>query len=262
MSRVAGLETNGDNPYTPGYIAVPCQDHWRFTRSLIDLVGVQRPIGTKVGVMLGMDVTLSLNETIKDALADETFQWVWFQSDDHLYPDDALIRMLDRNVDVCVPMISKRSPAYEFVIYKGEGTELTDDGILMPNYDHFQLNEIPTKGLLRVHAAGSGGMLVRRRVLEAIPSPWFESSTGAYVNDDLEFCRKVRDAGFEIYCDVEVCFGHLSTYVVRPETRDDRWGIALDFGNGAAKTNIIWLGDDVRKIAEEQDRLKKEATLA
>jgi GT2 family glycosyltransferase len=203
-------------------------------------------------MVMGMDVTLSLNEIVRDALADPNCGWVWFQADDHLYDDDALLRLLDRRLDVVVPLISRKAPPYGYVIYKGDGgTELTDDGILMPSYENYDPEDIPAEGTFPVYAAGSGGMLVRRHVLEAIGAPWFESSSGAYVNDDLEFCRKIREAGFEIHCDVEVLLGHIGTYVVRHERRNGRWGIVLDFGTGNGQ-NLIWLGEDVRKIAERQ----------
>lgn len=242
----------------PGVIAIPTQEHWRYTRSMLDAYGCKRPTGSKLSTVMGMDVTLSLNEIVKDALADENdYQWAWFQSDDHLYDDESLLTLLAHDVDVVVPLVAKKAPPYGFVIYKSEYVGMTDEGIPIPEYDHVQLDEIPAEGLFKVYAAGSGGMLVKRRVLEAIAPPWFESSSGAYINDDLEFCRKIRNAGFEIHCDPSVCMGHLSTYVVSPARKNGRWGIQLDFGTGKGD-NRIWFGDDPRKIAAEQERLERE----
>lgn len=254
MTMVANTEYT---EHGPGVVAVPCQEHWRYSRSMLSLIGVQRPMGSKVALVMGMDVTLSLNEIVRDALEGD-FEWVWFQSDDHLYDDDSLLRLLDHQLDVVVPLIPKKAPPYGLVIFKDEiGMGDTADGIPIPEYDNFSARELSASGLIKVHAAGSGGMLVKRHVLEDIEPPWFESSSGAYVNDDLEFCRKIRDAGYEIHCDLGVRFGHLSTYVVRADHRNGMMGITLDFGTGDG-TNLIWLGDDPRRIAMEQERIRKE----
>jgi hypothetical protein len=49
---------------------------------------------------------------------------------------------------------------------------------------------------------------------------------------------------------------------VTPARRNDRWGITLEFGTERDGTNMIWLGDDVRKIAAEQERLQAEEAVA
>lgn len=239
----------------PGVVAVPCQTHWRYSRSVLSLIALQRPMNSKVAMVLGMDVTLSLNQIVADTLEGD-FEWIWFQSDDHLYDDDSLLRLLDHDLDAVVPLIPKKTPPYGLVIFKDEVEEgVTPYGAPIPQYTNFKADELPDSGLIPVHAAGSGGLLVRRHVLEAIEAPWFSSSSGAYNNDDLEFCRKIRDAGFDIYCDVGVRLGHLSTYVVRADYRNGMMGVTLDFGTGDG-TNLIWLGDDPRRIAEEQERLR------
>ena len=240
--------------HPPGVIALPCGESFRFAHSAIDLFAVRKPEGTFVDVRIGMDVALALNSVIRDMLENTDFQWVWFQADDHLYHDGLLEALLDREQDVIVPLIARRHPPYALVIYKGEEVEILPNGIPTANYENFLQDEIPESGVFPVHAAGSGGMLVRRNVLEAIPDPWFESSSGAFINDDLEFCRKARAAGFEICADADQSMGHCSSYVVIPEHRSGRWGITLDFSEGNGQ-NRIWFGDDPRKVADEQAAL-------
>lgn len=240
--------------HPPGVIALPCGESFRFVKSAMDLYGVRKPPDTFVDARVGMDVALALNTIIRQMLETDHFQWIWFQADDHLYHDGMLEALLDRELDVVVPLIARRHPPYSLVIYKDEDVEILDNGIPTARYDNFAPEEIPDEGTFQVHAAGSGGMLVRRHVLEAIPDPWFESSHGSFINDDLEFCRKVRAAGFEIHADVEQWMGHCSSYVVVPEHRNGRWGIALDFSEGDG-TNRIWFGDDPRRVAARQEAL-------
>lgn len=145
-------------------------------------------------------------------------EWVWFLGDDHVFDPDILIRLLARDVDVVVPLCLKRTPPYDPVVYGGQN----DQG-------EYFVADLPGTGLAEVYACGSAGMLVRGHVLDAIDDPWFESHGG--LNEDLTFCAKVRDAGFPIFCDVDVQIGHLNTYTVWPRW-DEGWNAGLDVGNG------------------------------
>ena len=78
--------------------------------------------------------------------------------------------------------------------------------------------------VLRVTHAGTGIMLIRRRVLERLTWPWFNCAVdkdakepdrpdrGEYLSEDYYFCKNALDAGFTIH----VCMGlqglHFGTY--------------------------------------------------
>jgi hypothetical protein len=85
--------------------------------------------------------------------------------------------------------------------------------------------------LHEIYAAGSAGMLIRKHVLDAIKRPVFTTEKGMQ-NEDLLFCKKVREAGFKIWCDVDQKMGHIGLHTVYPMWDGNRWGSILDFGNG------------------------------
>jgi GT2 family glycosyltransferase len=188
-------------------------------------------------IVRSMDVTASLNSMIRDMSG----EWMWFQADDHNFASSTLTRLLDREVDVVVPLMCKKSPPFGMVIYSDEIVQ-TVHGREYPGYNEIGVEDIPPKGLLEVHAAGSGSMLVRKHVLDAVGDPWFESSQGQITNDDLEFCRKIREAGFKIYVDTEVMVGHIGQFTVYPLHRNGHWGLTFDFG-GVGR-NRIWLSKE------------------
>ena len=69
-------------------------------------------------------------------------------------------------------------------------------------------------------------MLIKRRVLEAIDDPWFEPSQDAVgLNEDLNLCRKIREAGFTLWCDPTALLGHISHYTVYPHWQDGAWHV-------------------------------------
>lgn len=86
-----------------------------------------------------------------------------------------------------------------------------------PFYQPQVLSGIPrSESVFNVDEVGTGCLMVKRKVFDAIPSPWFwTGSTCTYgVTSDIIFCRKAREYGFEIHADFRVQLGHLTTYAV------------------------------------------------
>lgn len=72
-------------------------------------------------------------------------------------------------------------------------------------------------GLERVTAIGCGVMMVKREVFEKTPRPWFwfEVLPGdKLLGEDVYFCVKANDAGFETWVDHELSneIGHVGQY--------------------------------------------------
>lgn len=86
-------------------------------------------------------------------------------------------------------------------------------------FDH-HLNPVeppPGATLFRVFCAGMGFMLTHRSVYTKIletqgdgPQPWFsyEEWIDRVVGEDLAFCRRLQDAGIEVWVDNQVEVGH------------------------------------------------------
>jgi hypothetical protein len=58
--------------------------------------------------------------------------------------------------------------------------------------------------------------LVKTSILAKIPRPWFNvmwSDHGAIIGEDIHFCIKAQDAGFEVYVDHDLskAIGHIGT---------------------------------------------------
>lgn len=161
----------------------------------------------------GVDICGQLNLMIRDLQGD----WLWIMGDDHAIDAELLPRLLSHNVDVVVPHCVRRNPPWQPVVNESE------------DEDGWQVAAVlPEEGLTEVWSAGSAGMLIKRHVLEAIEDPWFTPAPNAIgLNEDINFCRKVREAGFKIYCDPAALLGHISHYTVYPRWDEGtgRWEI-------------------------------------
>jgi hypothetical protein len=212
----------------PGTIALPTAEIGRFTMFMASLAGTRQPSDTHLAVMASASVVENLNQIMRQ-LRDED-EWVWILGDDHIWQPDTLtdlLAALDENLDadIIVPLVTKRNPPWHLVLFHEAGEY--DDGL--PRWAPWPWEDIPEHGMFEVDAAGSAGMLVRREVLDTIGDPWFESTNGTVLNEDVIFCRKARAAGFRVFATADVVMGHLGIFNVRPARREGRWGALTEF---------------------------------
>lgn len=215
-------------PVGPGTIVFTGDESARFTRSAICGQGVivqGMPPGTTVRWKLGSDITEARNETCAEIIGD----WIWFMDDDHAYASDLLLRLLQRNVDIVGPLCLRRiQPFLPTAAVDGDYMDITRYG---------------PEELVEVEHTGSSGMLIRRRVIEAMEAPWFEmdhEDDGRPVSEDVYFCRKARAAGFDIHVDMGARLGHMTAATVWPfhDESEDRWLTGFDVADGAK----LWIG--------------------
>ena len=215
-----------DHP--PGTIALSVGDLARYHDFTMAIRSTIEPPGTVVHMYRSLSMPANLNNIVREMRPES--EWLWIQADDQVWEPDALMRLLDREVDVVVPLITRRHPPFSTLVFKEE-TEL--------GFKPYAYDELPARGLLEVHSCGSGGMLVRRHVLDKIRE-WqghdrlFEYLAGEVPNEDTEFCRKLREVGVKIYCDVEVTLGHCGMFIAWPKRSEDgKWGINFQMGDAS-----------------------------
>ena len=67
-------------------------------------------------------------------------------------------------------------------------------------------------GIFDVMHCGTACILIARHVFEAIEFPWFnyyQDRNGKRRTEDVEFCRKVREAGLTMRCDASIICDHI-----------------------------------------------------
>lgn len=144
---------------------------------------------------------------------------VFFMDTDQVYPRDTLMRLLAHDLPVVGAKVHRRFNPYEPIMYRGE----------CPHYKRVPSDEWSKGGLIEVDATGTGCLLIRSDVFEAIPEPWFEHRRReddlGDVGEDIDFCTKVRSAGIPIYVDADVKLGHIGEFVI---TEESFWNYKFD----------------------------------
>jgi len=227
---------------SPGTIALPTSEIGRFAMFTVSLASTMQPPETKLAVMASASVVENLNQIIRQLRDDDG--WVWILGDDHVWPRDTLSRMLDalddnQDADILVPLVVKRNPPWHLVVFKDAGQY--PDG--MPRWQPFDWQEIPESGQFEIDAAGSAGMLIRRHVLDAIGDPWFRSTGGVILNEDVTFCADARKLGFRVWATADVTMGHLGIFNVRPLRHNGRWGALTEFSSPEEQFRHMFMPD-------------------
>jgi len=217
--------------FPKGMVILPCHDLARYHQFTHDMLLLDVPHGTYPSVNRSCSVVQNMNMGVEQLLESDA-AWAWVIGDDHAFNRDTVVRLLRHQVDVVVPLCTKRGPPFSLVLHD-KTCGFDEYGRQL--YNTIQFPELPDEdsGLFEVVAAGTAGMLIQRHVFEKLKPPWFENSDGQTVNEDMEFCRKVRRAGYKILADPATSIGHTGIVTAWPKKIDGKWGLLLDL-NGAA----------------------------
>lgn len=189
------------------------------------LANVLVPDGTTLQIVRSCDVAQNFNKGVRSMVGD----WAWFLGDDHAFAPDTLLRLLDHEVEVVVPITPCKKPfGYPFVLHgRGDG-QWRDD---MQTYSWAELSENGLKALPYGDFVGQAGMLVRWPVLDAIGDPWFKCGqfNRGRLQEDMYFCKELQDLGYTIWLDQTMIFDHYMLAQLTARKHDGTWTPAFQF---------------------------------
>lgn len=122
-----------------------------------------------------------------------------FLDADMVYPPDTITKLLSHDKDIVGALTFRRWPDFEPLLFTGEPYKMT------------LIDPIP-EGLVKVTATGTGCLMINTKVLEVIKYPWFEfgrTDDKKPVGEDINFCYKAGEAGFDVFVDTTVKTEHL-----------------------------------------------------
>lgn len=196
-------------PDPPGTIAIVTGELLRYAMFWRSLAGLASPRGSTMAHAAGLDLPTNRNQVAEGLRGD----WLFCLDDDLVLLPDTLTRLLavlcSGPYDVVCAYSLRRQPPFDALVY------LTDP-TLPPHAEPW----IPDgrTGLLEVAAAGLGGVLIHRRVFDRLERPYFRVGQvqADHFHEDVEFCRRVREAGFRICVDLDTPVGHITPMAVWP----------------------------------------------
>lgn len=194
------------------FIAIPCMESTPslFTQSLAML---QRVDDVVVGMEMGSLVYQARNSLARAAIQAEADQILWLDSD-MVFTPDFLIRMNDvahrNDIDFLSAMYFRRKPPFTPVVFERlDYNEENGHAITT------QLLSIPEERF-KCGGCGFGGVLMSLDVVMSVAAMFdgrmFDPLPG--MGEDLSFCWRARQAGYDIWCDPAMQMGHVGSMVV------------------------------------------------
>jgi hypothetical protein len=209
-------DSNATHP--PGVIAVPATDTL-CTGAAVSVLNAftEAPKGT--GVLFhtaGTTIAEKRYYAVRNGLLNfPERQWVFFIDSDMLIPAGTLTRLLSHNVDIVGALYVLRKRLHG-------GKECVAAGNADSSGNYQPLKDF-TGGLQRVDGAGTGCLLVRRRVFEDMAhyEPWFHCD-GVAANEDAHFAYFAGQAGIPFHVDTGAVVGHITGTALWPVTPNPR----------------------------------------
>lgn len=135
---------------------------------------------------------------------------LWIDADMR-FPKDTIERLISLDK----PIVGVNATTRVLPV-KGTAKNLEIDLEKQENTWHTIVSKDKT-GVEKVTAIGCGVMMVKREVFENTPRPWFwfeHLPGGQLLGEDVYFCVKAQDAGYDTYCDHDLSkmIGHVGSY--------------------------------------------------
>jgi hypothetical protein len=191
-------------------VCIPSGDTWKAQMAVcfsgLAMYSSLRETGIALFNTHCSQITTARNDCVKSALLSDpkVTHILWIDSD-QTFPPDALQRLLAHDKDIVSPFIVQRRPPYTLLgCLKKE-----------PN--------APT-GLHEASLLPHGFALVKRHVYETIKGPfWYrETYDPAFKGEDVNFWDACREAGFTLWCDLDMTYeiGHIGETIAKcPDLR-------------------------------------------
>lgn len=147
------------------------------------------PKGTVFVPVQGGAPAFQRNLAIRWALeARPDLAWLWFMDSDQSAPPTILLKLLEVDAPLVSGVVLQRWFPYAVAAFQS-----TEPVIPVRHED------VPLEGTLKVAAVGTGCLLIRRPVLDALGPTWFRCGQMEpdKVQEDIDFTMRAAAAGFQ-----------------------------------------------------------------
>lgn len=221
--------------HPPGLVCVPTMD-WMYTRPAISLQEVSHnlPEGSAWQWEPGNSkpIAAKRNDAVRAAVKSGA-AWLLFLDSDMIFPEDVVPRLLSVDADVSCGLYTLKAPEADYTAVAGHVENLpagapekrpTDH----PDFRHrtLDLRKVGEEmGVVEVDCAGTGCMLIHRRVFNELRGPWFCANdrhrTG--FNEDYNFTIRARRAGLSVKVDTRLQCRHVGAHGIGVAEARGHW---------------------------------------
>ena len=156
----------------------------------------------------GIPITQNRNKIVKRFLETDADFLLMFDDDVVPLYNSAEAVVMDKDV-LGFPTRRRTGQRLEWVVYAKHPT-------FENKYSAIDLDKVNTDAdLLKVDAVGTGAILIKRKVLETVKAPFqdlFDEDGIRTLGQDLNFCKKAIEAGFEVFAAPKMLCEHIKDH--------------------------------------------------
>jgi len=157
---------------------------------------------------VGGYVDVNRNKIVEEALKQGTTHLMFIDAD-MIFPETGILQLLAREKAVIGANYNVRldptSPDRT-----GPTVKMFDDAGKPISVRTQDLPKEPFK----CYAVATGFMMIQADVFKQLAFPYFDAyqeANGTHHTEDVDFCRKVNEAGLEVWCDPTIQMGHIGS---------------------------------------------------
>lgn len=190
-------------------IAIPTLDYINalFVERLLKLAQNlnKRGVDYEIKIKSGTLVYLAREELTSYAIGYQFTHVLWLDSD-MVFEDDLIDDLYDTGKSFVCGIFHARRPGHQSCIFKE----------LKPP-TRYKWDEYPTD-TFKIKGCGMAATLIKTEILKAVRDHFGNCFTPAYnLGEDLAFCHRVNELGFDIWAEPTVRVGHIGHIVIYPE---------------------------------------------
>ena len=190
-------------------IAIPTLDfvHVEFMKSLLGLIKSldEEQIPYEVKIVSGTLVYLARDEIVSYAIGYEFTHVLWLDSD-MVFTDQLFDDLFDTGKDFVCGVFHARRPGHQSCIFRS----------LTPP-ERYRWDQYPSVPFL-IKGCGMAATLVKTSILLDVRQKYGNCFTPLpYLGEDLSFCKRADELGYEIWCEPCARVGHIGHIVIYPE---------------------------------------------
>ena len=185
-------------------IGIPLTDDKVHSQFLDSWVLMERPAFTYLRPDHRGPIAEVRNLLVLEALKSNCTHVIMMDTDQE-YPYNTITKLLSHDLDAVGALVYRRYPPFDPVMLRSN-----DKGgfIKVPEEEMF------SGELIEVEATGCGCVMFNTQVFETVPYPWFEfmpaEGPTADMGEDIGFCIKLRNAGYQVFVDTAIEVEHLA----------------------------------------------------
>lgn len=201
------------------FVGICAAETARFTDFWDSLLHVGAPAPCEVHTERGGNIAHNRNQLTRKFLKSDK-EWLLYLDDDQILLGGTIQKLVAHGKDVVSAVYSMRDYPFAPLVFDRE----REDG-----WVGLKRCTADDTGLVSVKAVGAGCLLVHRRVLETLTEPYWTVGQLApdTLGDDIDFLRRIRQTGFEVFVDFDTWVGHKSQCSLWPERTEKGWGCTL-----------------------------------